>query len=88
MESTGWWLRAIFSKSIFRRGLKYSVSVGAILIAINHGDAILQGDLSLNRLVKMALTLLVPFFVSAFSSISAMEDAASRETREGNTPVT
>jgi hypothetical protein len=46
--------------------------VGALLIAINHGDAILRGDVDRGRLFKMALTLLVPYCVSTYSSVAAM----------------
>ena len=54
------------------RGVKYAVIVGAILIAINHGDAILAGRLSGDRLLKVCLTVLVPYFVSTFSSVGAL----------------
>lgn len=50
---------------VVRRALKYAVVVGVVLIAINHGDAILRGDLDAVRIVKMGLTVLVPYVVSA-----------------------
>ena len=54
------------------RALKYAVVVGAILIAINHGDAILAGDhLGADRLLKMILTAFVPYMVSTLSSVGA-----------------
>lgn len=56
------------------RALKYAVVVGAILIAINHGDAILAGErLGADRLLKMILTALVPYMVSTLSSVGAMQ---------------
>ncbi len=55
-----------------RRGIAYAIIVGTVLIAINHGDAILRGDLTPERLAKMALTTLVPYLVSTFSSVGAM----------------
>lgn len=42
--------------SVVKRALKYAIVVGCILIAINHGDAVLKGDASLTRLLRMALT--------------------------------
>jgi hypothetical protein len=57
---------------IVRRSLGYSVVVGAILIAINHGDALLVGDISLGRSLKMLLTVFVPYCVSTASSVSAI----------------
>jgi hypothetical protein len=67
-------------RSVVRRALICMVVVGAILITINHGDAILRGDVTPGRLVQMALTLLVPYCVSTASSVGAMR-AARRETR-------
>ncbi len=50
----------------------YAVVVGAILIAINHGAAIRDGDVAMDRLIQMGLTALVPYLVSTFSSVGAM----------------
>jgi hypothetical protein len=49
-----------------------SALVGALLITINHGDALLRGELDRTRVLKMALTLLVPYCVSTYSSAGAM----------------
>ncbi len=59
-------------KNIVRRALFYGVVVGAILIAINHGDALLGGRVDASRLLKMGLTVLVPYCVSTLSSVSAL----------------
>ena len=72
------WLRLAMSPQVVRRALKYAVVVGAILIAINHWDALLAGDLSGGRLAKMALTVCVPYLVSTFSSVGAMRQADTR----------
>jgi len=66
------WLRLARNPAIVRRALGYAVVVGAILIAINHGDAILRGDLSVERALKMGLTMIVPYMVSTLSSVSAL----------------
>jgi len=67
------------SKAVVRRALGYAVVVGAILIAINHGDALAAGELGPGRLAKMALTVMVPYLVSTFSSVQAMRPrSASR----------
>ncbi|MEZ4218341.1 MAG: nitrate/nitrite transporter NrtS [Myxococcota bacterium] len=62
---------------VVRRALGYAVVVGSVLIAINHGDALLAGDVSARRLLKMALTVLVPYCVSTLSSVGALRDAAA-----------
>jgi hypothetical protein len=65
-------LELAFSGGVVRRALGYAVVVGAVLIGINHGDAILRGDLDGVRLFKMGLTVLVPYTVSTLSSVQAI----------------
>ena len=65
------WIAVARERSVVQRALKYAVVVGAILIAINHGDAILAGDVDPRRLLKMCLTVLVPYTVSTLSSVGA-----------------
>lgn len=52
--------------SVVKRAIKCAVVVGAILIAINHGPALLRGDVPPTRLSRMVLTLLVPSLVPPF----------------------
>ncbi len=55
-----------------RRACAYAVVVGTILIAINHGHAILAGDWETGRVIRMALIAMVSYLVSTFSSEGAM----------------
>ena len=71
-ETTRSWLTIALSGPVVRRAIGYGLVVGAILIAINHGDAILAGDLSSGRLARMGLTVLVPYCVSTSSSVGAL----------------
>lgn len=66
------WFRVAGRPAIVRRAIAFAVVVGAILIGINHGDAILRGDVSTLRLCKMALTVVVPYAVSTLSSVAAV----------------
>lgn len=68
------WLRIAFSASVRRRALQAAGLVGSVLLAINHGDAILQGDISPTRLMRMVLTLIVPYVVSTFSSVGTIRE--------------
>ena len=70
------WFRLASNGLVVHRALKYAVVVGAILIAINHGDAILRGDLPPGRLLRMALTVVVPYMVSTLSSVEALRQRA------------
>ena len=65
------WLRIAREPSVVKRALRTMAVVGAILVAINHGDALLHGELDANRVFKIALTLLVPYGVSTTSSVAA-----------------
>lgn len=74
-----WWCMAIHPR-VVRRALMYAVVVGAILIAINHGDAILHRDLSAVRVFKMVLTTFVPYIVSTLSSVGAQRAVLRSDT--------
>ena len=69
-------LRLALQRAVVRRALTYAVVVGALLIAINHGDALLGGRVDASRLLKMGLTVLVPYCVSTLSSVGALRTAA------------
>jgi len=75
MQTCRSWLRLALTPSVIRRGLAYAVIVGAVLIVINHGDAILRGEVSAGRAWRMGLTVLVPYVVSTLSSVGAMRRA-------------
>ncbi len=66
------WIRQASSWPVVRRALLFALVVGAILIAINHGAAIVRGEVGAGRLVQMGLTVLVPYTVSTLSSVLAM----------------
>ena len=72
------WLRVACEPPVVRRALKYATVVGAVLIAINHGDAIMRDEVDGARLLRMGLTLLVPYVVSTASSVGAILDARGR----------
>ena len=66
------WCSLICRVSVVKRGLKFCLVVGIILIAINHGDVILRGELQPINYLKMGLTVIVPYMVSVFSSVGAI----------------
>ncbi len=72
-------LRCACSRPVMRRAVRYAIVVGALLITINHGDALVRADVSPGRLVQMFLTALVPYLVSTLSSVEAMR---ARQTPE------
>ncbi|NIM01946.1 MAG: hypothetical protein GTN89_14325 [Acidobacteria bacterium] len=73
-------MQLAFRGSVVRRALGYAIVVGAILISINHGDAILRGDLDATRWIRMGLTVLVPYCVSTLSSVGAIRAAGQAQS--------
>lgn len=73
-------LRLALQPSVVKRAFKYAIVVGAILITINHGDAILRGDATLARLFRMGLTVLVPYVVSTLSSVGSMREIGNNSS--------
>lgn len=61
-------------RDVVLRAGKTAVFVGLILIAINHGDALLAGQWTSELILKMLLTFAVPYCVSTFSSVGALRN--------------
>ena len=73
------WLRVATRKDVVRRGLKVGVVVGTILAVINQGNRILAGEWSMEVLLKITMTYLVPYCVSTYASVSAILAQRSAE---------
>lgn len=69
------WRALAFSQPVVRRSLRVALVVGTLLILINHGDALLRGDLGAGRVARMMLTYLVPYGVSTFAAVQALLEA-------------
>jgi hypothetical protein len=67
-------LKTALYPRVVRRALMYAVCVGAILITINHGDALVRAEVDRTRLLKMLLTVMVPYLVSTLSSVGAIRE--------------
>ena len=66
------WLKIALRKDVVLRGLKVGGIVGTILVAINQGDLLLAGTVSVAALWKISLTYCVPYCVSTYASVSAI----------------
>lgn len=64
------WLRLAIQPGTVRRAAITALVVGAVLVAINHGDAIWRGEMTAARTLKALLTVAVPYVVSTMSSVS------------------
>jgi hypothetical protein len=66
------WLACCISKPVIRRALLSALIVGSILVAINHGEALYHGQIDGIRLLRICLTVIVPYVVSTVSSVSTI----------------
>ena len=60
--------------STIRRAWATSLIVGTLLIAINHGHAIIAGQITQERIFQMFLTVVVPYIVSTASSVATRHE--------------
>jgi len=66
------WFAIALRESVYRRALKVTVVVGSILALINHGEALLVGEVTLKAWIQIGLTFLVPYCVSTYASVQAI----------------
>lgn len=62
------------SGQVVRSALKVSLIVGSVLAFINHGPAIVQMSLSMEQVVQILLTYMVPYCVSTYSAVRAIQN--------------
>ncbi len=75
MENTEQSFAALaFSPNVIRRSSLIAMIVGLVLVAINHGDALLRGSADSWRLFRIALTFLTPYVVATVSTVLSMRD--------------
>lgn len=66
-------INQIFLRPVVSTALKVAIVVGTILALINHGPALLALELSRQQIVQIALTYLVPYGVSTYSSLKMLQ---------------
>lgn len=72
------WFHLAAHPATARRAFITAIIVGTILIAINHGPAILSGQVTHARIFQMCLTVIVPYTVSTVSSVSTRRELRAR----------
>ena len=71
------WIRLATAKTVVRRSLKYAAIVGFVLVAIDYGHVIVRGEL-----VRIGFTVVVPYLVSTFASVSTAHEHERRHALE------
>ena len=74
----------IFLRPVVLTAIKVALVVGTILALINHGPALLALELSRQQILQIALTYLVPYCVSTYSSVKILKN---QPVRPDNTQV-
>ena len=75
---------ATLSRQVIVDSLKVSFVVGTILAIINHGPEIFTLTLSEQAAYQIALTYLVPYCVSTYSAVKAIQKTTSQENLPGS----
>tara|TARA_R110001583_G_scaffold20698_2_gene79266 strand:- start:11195 stop:11449 length:255 start_codon:yes stop_codon:yes gene_type:complete len=60
--------------SIMVAALKISLIVGTLLALINHGSALTHMELDSDRILQIMLTYFVPYCVSTYSAVKAIQE--------------
>ncbi|WP_299554935.1 nitrate/nitrite transporter NrtS [uncultured Tateyamaria sp.] len=61
-------------RTVMRRATKIALVVGIVIAVINHGDRMATGQMDASAWLKCALTFLVPYSVSTYSSVMAVRE--------------
>ena len=66
------WFKIATQQNIVLRAFKLALIVGSILMLINHGDVLLNNELTSKGFIKIIVTYFVPYCVSTYSSTEAI----------------
>jgi hypothetical protein len=68
----------LFLRPVVLTAIKVALVVGTVLALINHGPALLALELSCQQMLQIALTYLVPYGVSTYSSVKMLKNQPVR----------
>lgn len=66
------WIKIALTREVVRTSLGVATVVGTILVTINYGDRIYSKTITQTDLWKMILTYCVPYMVSTYASVKAI----------------
>ena len=64
MEHIKGYIASLFDPEFISTGLKTALLVGSLLFLINHGPALLRGEMSRERWISVLLTYAMPYLVN------------------------
>ncbi len=71
MKAIAGYLGSLFDREFVFTGLKTALFVGTILFTINHGGALLRGEMNRERWISGLLTYLMPYCVNVHGQYTA-----------------
>lgn len=74
INSSSTFMSIALSKKVMRSALKVSLIVGTLLALINHGSALFNMEISIDKFFQILLTYLVPYCVSTYSAVTATQE--------------
>ena len=80
-DSTQGFFSLAFSGEVVLRALKVALIVGRILALINHGGKFFSLSLTGESVLKIILTYLVPYCVSTYSAVKALQERTTKGAR-------
>lgn len=70
MKTIQGYLISLFDRDLIPTGLRTALVVGSLLFVINHGMALLRGEMSQERWISVILTYVMPYLVSVYGQYS------------------
>ncbi|AFY92011.1 nitrate/nitrite transporter NrtS [Chamaesiphon minutus] len=76
------YLASLVDPEFMSTGLKTALLVGSLLFIINHGLALLRGEMTSERWISVVITYLMPYLVNVYGQFSYRRKFALRKNSE------
>jgi hypothetical protein len=74
------WISLAMRPAVVKRAARTAAVVGVLLIAINHGEKILSSHITGYDVLRICLTVTVPYLVSTSSSVATLRAIRSKDS--------
>jgi hypothetical protein len=64
------YLASLVDPEFIYTGLKTATFVGSVLFIVNHGMALLHGEMTIDRWISVSITYLMPYLVNVYGQYS------------------
>jgi membrane protease YdiL (CAAX protease family) len=70
IKDVGSYLASLGDPDLIPTGLRTALVVGSLLFGINHGPALLRGEMTQERWISVLLSYIMPYLVSVYGQYS------------------